>query len=82
MWLDYQLVILPWSGWTYVASGDAAVLIPATFVCERGFWFPSTGGLRGVIRARVVYLLFQPATHYYATMTRSKRMPVFAGDTI
>ncbi len=81
VWLDGQIVILPWAGWTDEPGGEL-VLIPATFGCDGGIWFAITGGLRGVIRSRKVYLLFQPATHYYEVMTRNKRMPAFASGTI
>jgi hypothetical protein len=59
--------------------------IPAALGLEKGVWFLiPEGGLRGVLvrdeRGRPhVYMITQPATHYYEIMTRNNRMPLFAG---
>jgi hypothetical protein len=86
-WLDGQLLIVTWAGWIEIERvrqenwrGEA--LIPATFGCERGIWFTITGGIRAVVQGHAVLLISQPASHYYAVMTRASRMPLFAGDSI
>ena len=85
---------LPRTGWVTVESLEAGrwrdiapeqVDIPATFGCERGIWFQIREGLKGVLARDEnerphIYLLTQPASHYYQVMTRSSRMPVFLGD--
>jgi hypothetical protein len=61
--------------------------IPAALGLERGVWFLIGEGIRGVLvrdeqgRPRV-YMLTQPASHYYQIMTRSPRMPVLLGQQI
>ena len=57
------------------------VEIPATFGLERGRWFRVTQGIRGLLVPdergnNVVYMICEPASHYYQVMTRSDRMPV------
>jgi hypothetical protein len=54
---------------------------------ERGVWFLIPEGIRGVLvrdeRGRPhVYMLTQPASHYYQIMTRNPRMPVLLGEQI
>jgi hypothetical protein len=63
------------------------VEIPAALGLERGVWFLIADGIRGVLvrdeRARPhVYMLTQPASHYYQIMTRNPRMPVLLGEQI
>ena len=85
---------LPPTGWCRREDLDAglwqhlhpvAVEIPATLGLEKGVWFlVPEGGLRGVLVRDEhgqphIYLLTQPASHYYQIMTRSPRMPVFLG---
>jgi hypothetical protein len=85
---------LPRTGWCRQEDIEAGIWqplrpvpveIPATLGWERGVWFlVPEGGLRGVLVRDAsgrphVYLLTQPASHYYQIMTRSPRMPVFLG---
>ncbi|MBN2577481.1 MAG: hypothetical protein JXB10_00630 [Pirellulales bacterium] len=85
---------LPRTGWCRQEDVEAGIWqplrpvpveIPATLGWEKGVWFlVPEGGLRGVLVRDAggrphVYLLTQPASHYYQIMTRSPRMPVFLG---
>ena len=61
--------------------------IPACLCLERGVWFHVREGVRGILVADErgvghVYVLTEPATHYYKIMTRSDRMPVLIGERI
>src|SRR5438067_1700550 len=81
---------LPPGGWVRLADLEAGrwgglepepVDIPACFALEKGVWFQVWEGIRGVLLRDAndlphVYLLVEPATHYYRTMTRSAWMPV------
>lgn len=87
---------LPRTGWTWqetVANGgwQGVELYPvdilATVGYEGGFWYRVPQGIQGIVAIDaqgepVVYMLCQPATHYYQVMTRSKREPVFTGPQI
>ena len=64
-----------------------AVEIPACCGFEKGVWSQVQEGLHGVaVRDEHgqphAYVITQPATHYYAIMTRSERMPVLLNQTI
>jgi hypothetical protein len=88
--------VLPVTGWTWQEtltkgqwSGfDAEVVeIPATMGLENGIWFRIRQGIRAVLvlderGKQVAYMLCEPASHYYKTMTRSDRMPVLIGERI
>ena len=87
---------LPRTGWCRQESLEAGlwghlrpepVEIPATFGLEKGVWFLIEEGLRGILvrderGGPHVYMLTQPASHYYQIMTRHQRMPVFIGQQI
>ena len=87
---------LPRTGWCRQESLDEGrwrhlyptpVEIPATFGLEKGVWFLIEEGLCGVLvhdesGGPHVYMLTQPASHYYEVMTRHNRMPVFLGTQI
>lgn len=87
---------LPCSGWCRLETLEEGlwhelcpqpVEIPAVLGLERGVWFLIPEGIRGVLvrdeQSRPhVYMLTQPASHYYQIMTRSPRMPVFLGEQI
>jgi hypothetical protein len=87
---------LPCTGRTWhttVASGawadraPAEVIIPATLGLDRGVWFGIRQGVRGLLVADEkgllrVYPLVEPASHYYAVMTRSDWMPVLIDERI
>lgn len=85
---------LPRTGWCRQESLESGrwswlrpemVEIPAALGLEKGVWFLITEGIRGVLvhdeRGRPrVYMLTQPASHYYQIMTRHDRMPVLLGQ--
>src|SRR5262249_31625050 len=91
-----QTRVLPCTGWTWreavekgrwAAWEGAEVAVPATMGHENGVWFKIRQGVRGVLvhdesGEAVVYLLVEPASHYYQTMTKSPRMPVLIGERI
>lgn len=87
VWIDGQLLILPWKGWQLVESlragqhGGEEGLIPATFCYDSGVWYTSSGIRCSVVRG-IAYPINQPSSHYYEVMTRQKRMPLFAGEQI
>jgi hypothetical protein len=87
---------LPVGGWTKQATvesgywsgcGAEAVDIPAALGYDGGVWYAIRQGLRGVLvsdehgGARV-YVVCEPASHYYGVMTRSAWMPVPIGERI
>jgi hypothetical protein len=91
-----QTRYLPRTGWTWQATLDdggwsylevAPVDIPATMGLENGIWYRVRQGMRGLLafdeRGRpAVYMLCEPASHYYQIMTRSRRMPVLINERI
>ena len=80
---------LPRTGWCRLETleeglwrelGPEPVDIPAALGLERGVWFLIAEGIRGVLvrdeRGRPhVYMLTQPASHYYQIMTRNAACP-------
>jgi hypothetical protein len=87
---------LPLTGWTWQETvdngwwglvGAEPVDVPATMAVENGIWYAVRQGLRGLLvrdesGRDVVYLVCEPASHYYSVMTRSGRMPVLIGERI
>jgi hypothetical protein len=87
---------LPCTAWTWKATLEEGgwsdrepvpAVIPATMGLDRGVWFRIREGVRGVaVRdeqgSPVVYVLCEPATHYYRVMTQSESMPVLVGELI
>ena len=88
--------VLPPGGWTRLARvesgywsqcGAEAVEVPAALGLDGGVWFAIRQAVRGVLvrdegaRERV-YLVCEPASHYYRVMTRSDWMPVLLGERI
>lgn len=87
---------LPRTGWTWLETVEHGgwqslqpmpVDIPATLGLERGVWYRVRQGLRGLLvpderGAAVVYMVCEPASHYYRVMTRSDRMPVLIEEKI
>jgi hypothetical protein len=85
---------LPRTGWCRQESLEAGrwryldpqpVDIPAAMGLEKGVWFLIPEGIRGIfVRDEHdmphVYMLTQPASHYYQIMTRHDRMPVLLGQ--
>jgi hypothetical protein len=70
---------------------------PATLTCQNeppaalgydgGVWYAIREGVRGVLvqderREARVYVVCEPASHYYQVMTRSAWMPVLIGERI
>jgi hypothetical protein len=87
---------LPQTGWMRQSSIEAGawgerplhpVSIPAMLGLDRGVGYPIRQGIRGVVvydeasRPRV-YVICEPASHYYRTRTRSEWMPVLIGERI
>ncbi len=66
--------------WQHLRPSKATVL--AALALERGVWFQVREGIEAVIVCGRVYLLTEPASHYYRIMTRNQRMPVLVGQTI
>jgi hypothetical protein len=91
-----QSRVLPRTAWTWLStieeggwrgSGAIPIDIPATFALERGVWFLVRQGVRGLLvpderGSAVVYMICEPASHYYQVMTRSPRMPVLIEERI
>jgi hypothetical protein len=87
---------LPKTGWCQQESLTAGkwrwlnpqqIEIPANFGLEKGIWFQITEGIRGIMVGdesghEHVYMLTEPASHYYQVMTRHNRMPVLIGQMI
>ena len=88
--------MLPCTGWTWLKTVEAGgwsgfetspVDIPATAGYEQGVWFRIRQGIRGVLAqdergVSVVYMICEPASHYFEVMTRSKKMPVLVDERI
>jgi len=80
-----QLATLEGGGW-----GDREpmpVVVPATLGVDRGIWFGISEGVRGLVvrdeqEQAVVYVLCEPASHYYKVMTRSDWIPVLVEERI
>jgi hypothetical protein len=61
--------------------------IPANFGWDKGVWYRIKEGIRGILVRDesdnpIVYILTEPASHYYQVMTRNNRMPVLCGERI
>jgi hypothetical protein len=93
---DVRQSSLPRTGWCRLETLEEGlwrqlnpepVDIPAALGLERGVWFLIAEGIRGVLVRDEhghphVYMLTQPASHYYQIMTRNARMPVLLGQQI
>jgi hypothetical protein len=91
-----QSRFLPRTGWTWQSTVEEGswqnlnplpVEIPATLGWDGGIWFRIRHGIRGLLvpderSAAVVYVICEPASHYYRVMTRSTRMPVLIDERI
>jgi hypothetical protein len=85
---------LPYTAWTWRATVEAGgwaalepeeVEIPAGMGLDRGVWYQIREGVKGLaVRDErgepAVYVLVEPASHYYQVMTRSAWMPVLIGE--
>lgn len=61
--------------------------LPALFGLDSGIWYHIQEGIKGILvrdeHGRPhVYMLTQPASHYYQVMTRNQRMPVMIGEQL
>jgi hypothetical protein len=88
--------VLPVGGWTrstrvesgyWSECGAEAADVPASLALDGGVWYAIRQGVRGVLvrdesGAERAYLICEPASHYYAVMTRSAWMPVLIGERI
>jgi hypothetical protein len=89
-----QSRVLPATGWTWLSTVEAggwahwqaeSVEVPATMGLENGVWYQIRQGVRGLLvrdetGVERVYLICEPASHYYRIMTRSDWMPVLIGE--
>jgi hypothetical protein len=71
-----------WSQWR-----TELVEVPAQFGLEKGVWFQIKQGIRALLvydedELPIVYLICQPATHYFQVMTRSSWMPVLVEQVV
>ena len=71
--------------WSQYAPDPVEIL--ATFGFEKGVWYQVPEGIRGLVihdqrDQPYVYLLLEPASHYYQVMTGYDREPVFVGEQI
>ena len=87
---------LPCTGWTWRTTVEAGgwngfgaepIDIPATMGLENGVWYQVRQGIRGLLvrdeqGTPRVYMICEPASHYYQVMTRSDRMPVLIEERI
>ena len=69
------------------ACGAEPVGVPAALGYDGGVWYAIRQGVCGVpvpdrCGPRRVYLVCEPASHYYRVMTRSDWMPVLIGERI
>ena len=85
---------LPVGGWTkqttvesgyWSSCGAVPVAVPASLRYDGGVWYAIRQGVCGVLvsdeqGAARAYLICEPASHYYAVMTRSAWMPVLLGE--
>jgi hypothetical protein len=88
--------VLPVGGWTkrttvesgyWSQGGVEEVAVPAALGLDGGVWYAIRQGVRGILVAdesgvEHVYVVCEPASHYYRVMTRSDWMPVLLGERI
>ena len=72
-------------GWLPYAAEP--VDVPATLGLDNGVWYAIRQGVRGLLAhdesgSPVVFVLCEPASHYYQVMTRGEWMPVLIGERI
>ena len=87
---------LPFTAWTRMETVESGgwgdqesvlVLIKASMGLDEGIWYRIRQGVRGLLvrdesGTPVVYVLVEPASHYYQVMTRSSWMPILVGERI
>ncbi len=74
------------SGW-WAGAGAETVEIPAGLGLDNGVWFAIRRGITGLLvrderGEKRVYVVCEPASHYYNVMTRSGWMPVLVGERV
>src|SRR5215468_9345335 len=88
--------VLPVGGWTKQTTvesgywshcGAEMIEIFASLALDNGVWYAVRQGMRGLVVAdegghERVYVICEPASHYYGVMTRSAWMPVLIGERI
>jgi hypothetical protein len=88
--------VLPIGGWTkqttvesgyWSQAGAELVDIPASLGLDNGVWYAARQGMRGLVvpdewGTLRVYVICEPASHYYGVMTRCAWMPVLIGERI
>jgi hypothetical protein len=93
---DSKTSKLPHTGWCRRESLEEGkwkwlkpelVDIPAAMICEKGVWLQVPEGIKGVMvldeqKKPHVYVLTEPASHYFEVATRHNRMPVMIGAKI
>lgn len=91
---DGRILELPRTSWIErerLEVGDwkiplEKVVIPAALGFDRGIWYQIKEGIVGLVASRgtdrALFMLTEEASHYYRTMTRNDRMPVFIGERI
>ena len=87
---------LPVGSWTrlervesgyWSQCGAEPVGIPAALGLDNGVWYGIREGMRGVLVSdengvERMYVVCEPASHYYGVMMRSAWMPVLIGERI
>ncbi len=87
---------LPCSGWTRLNSVESGrwadwraeeAVVPASLCLDNGVWYRVRQGVRGVLvrderSVLRVYVICEPASHYYQVMTHSAWMPALIGERI
>jgi hypothetical protein len=71
----------------WVKHGPERVEVPASLILRHGRWIAVRQGVQGLLVRHeagvpAVYVLCEPASHYYEVMTRSKWAPVLVGERI
>jgi hypothetical protein len=87
---------VPVTGWASQAKAEGGgwsawrpepVLVPATAAFEGGVWYQVRQGVRGLLTRDEhgvprVFLLCEPASHYYRVMTGGDWMPCRLGEVL
>lgn len=81
-WVRLDTLRRGWGGGEVVP-----VVIPASLALDGGVWFAVREGVHGVAARDeagrpVVYVVVEPATHYYQVMTRSEWMPCLVEELV
>ncbi len=71
--------------WKYLNPSEVKIL--ASTACTKGVWYQVREAIKGVILLdddgqEFCYLMTEPATHYFKTMTGAERMPVLINQIL